>query len=70
MLTVGESQNVDTGCSFIPDWVRMDPVLKTISDIIDKHPEVLDLVRSDLTRGLKNPRAGRKGYPPPKCCAR
>jgi len=64
MLTVGESQNVDTGCSFIPDWVRMDPVLKTISDIIDKHPEVLDLVRSDLTRGLKNPRAGRKGLPP------
>ena len=32
-----------------------------ISDILDQHPQILDLVHFDLTRHLKNPSKGRHG---------
>ena len=35
--------------------------LAVISDILDAHPQILDLVFADLPKGQKNPRTGRPG---------
>ena len=35
--------------------------LAVISDILDAHPQILDLVLADLPKGQKNPRTGRPG---------
>jgi IS5 family transposase len=49
---------------FIRQGVDMDENLKKISDFLDTQPEVLEMVRQDLQRGLKNPKTGRKGLTP------
>ena len=42
----------------------MNPGLRAIHDFLDKQGEVVELVRRDLQRGLKNARAGRIGINP------
>ena len=49
---------------FIRQGVDMDENLKKISDFLDTQPEVLEMVRQDLQRGLKNPNTGHKGLTP------
>jgi len=44
--------------------IELDPLLQKISDFIDDHEELVELVRGDLERGLKKPRTGRKGLNP------
>jgi len=46
---------------FLEQGVRLDPMLQTISDFIDGHGHVIEKVRRDLNRGLKNPHTGRRG---------
>jgi IS5 family transposase len=41
--------------------VRLDPMLAAISKLIDRHGELIEAVRRDLERGLKNPATGRSG---------
>jgi len=41
--------------------VALDPVLKQISDVLDRHGTLVDLVHADLVRGLKRARTGREG---------
>ena len=41
--------------------IELDPLLQRISDFIDAHQELVELVRGDLEHGLKKPRTGRKG---------
>lgn len=41
--------------------VRLEPVLQQISDFLDCHGELLDLVEEDLRRGLKRAGTGRAG---------
>ena len=41
--------------------VRLDPVLQQISDFLDCHGTLLDLVEADLLRGLKRAGTGRAG---------
>jgi len=41
--------------------VALDPVLKQISDVLDRHGTLVDLVHKDLVRGLKRARTGRAG---------
>jgi len=41
--------------------VELDPVLKQISDFLDRHGKLVDLVHDDLVRGLKRARTGRAG---------
>jgi IS5 family transposase len=46
---------------FLNQNVKLDPLLQNISDFIDKHAELIAIVRRDLERGLKNPATGRNG---------
>ena len=46
---------------FLNQSVRLDPVLAAISNLIDRHGELIEAVRQDLERGLKNPATGRSG---------
>ncbi len=46
---------------FLDQGVRLEPMLQAISDFIDDHGHLIDKVRRDLERGLKNPRTGRTG---------
>ena len=42
----------------------MNPALRAIHGILDKQGDVVELVRKDLQRGLKNAKAGRSGINP------
>jgi len=52
------------------DWellqqgIVLEPLLQNISDFLDDHEELIEPVRRDLQRGLKNPRTGRGGLTP------
>jgi IS5 family transposase len=52
------------------DWelmrqgLRLEPLLQAISDFLDDQRDVIERVRSDLTRGLKRGETGRKGLTP------
>jgi IS5 family transposase len=52
------------------DWellqqgISLEPLLQSISDFLDDHEEMIEAVRHDLERGLKNPAAGRGGLTP------
>ena len=46
---------------FLTQGVCLEPMLQAISDFIDKHGHLVDMVRRDLVRGLKNPNTGRNG---------
>jgi IS5 family transposase len=46
---------------FLDQGVCLEPMLQTISDFIDGHGHLIDKVRRDLNRGLKNPHTGRNG---------
>ncbi len=49
------------------DWELMrqglvlEPVLQAIADFLDDHEEMIEAIRADLRRGLKNPDTGRNG---------
>ncbi len=44
--------------------VHLDPILRAISEFLDQHLILIEQVRKDLERGLKNARTGRKGIAP------
>src|SRR6266851_2128353 len=44
--------------------VHLDPSLRAISDFLDQHLTLIEQVRKDLERGLKNARTGRNGIAP------
>src|SRR5207244_8133905 len=52
------------------DWellqqgILLEPVLQTIYDFLADHEEMIEAVRRDLERGLKNPGTGRNGLTP------
>ena len=41
--------------------VRLEPLLRAICDFLDKQPALVERVRRDLVRGLKQPDHGRRG---------
>src|SRR5215472_6498841 len=51
---------------FIRRGIFLDPALQTISDFLDQQEEMIEKVRVDLERGLKNPQTGRHGLTPPQ----
>jgi hypothetical protein len=44
--------------------VHLDPTLQTISELLDQQHILVEQVRQDLERGLKNARTGRNGMAP------
>ena len=44
--------------------VHLDPVLQGIDAFLDQHSDLVEQVRRDLERGLKNPGTGRNGITP------
>jgi transposase, IS5 family len=46
--------------------VRLEPLLQAICDFIDKQPALVERVRHDLVRGLKQPSLGRHGLTAPQ----
>jgi len=44
--------------------VQLDPVLQRIDAFLNQHSELIEQVRLDLDRGLKNPGTGRNGIAP------
>lgn len=51
---------------FLGQGVRLEPILQTISEFIDQHGHLIDKVRRDLNRGLRNPETGRNGLTAPQ----
>lgn len=49
---------------FIHQRIELEPTLKAIADFIDTHAAIVEHVRRDLARGLKQPTTGRKGLTP------
>jgi transposase, IS5 family len=43
---------------------KLDPCLQAISDFLDDNASIIDTLRGDLRRGLKNPNTGRPGLTP------
>lgn len=44
--------------------ISLEPLLQSISDFLDENEEMIEAVRRDLERGLKNPATGRNGLTP------
>jgi transposase, IS5 family len=44
--------------------VHLDPQLQAIAALLDDHAPLVEQVRQDLVRGLKNPNTGRHGITP------
>src|SRR5713101_836166 len=44
--------------------LRLEPLLQAISDFLDDQKDMVEQVRCDLTRGLKNAETGRSGLTP------
>ena len=44
--------------------VQLDPTLRGIVDFLEGHSSLVEHVRRDLERGLKNPGVGRNGISP------
>ena len=50
--------------------VHLDPSLQAILGFLDDHAALVEQVRQDLVRGLKNPNTGRTGITPGRTMAR
>ena len=46
--------------------VRLEPVLRAICDFLDRQPALVERVRRDLVRGLRQPDHGRRGLTAPQ----
>lgn len=49
---------------FLHQGVHLDPRLQAISQFLEQHAEIIEMVRPDLQRGLKKPLTGRSGLTP------
>lgn len=61
MTRVSDPQLSFADIEFLHQDVRLEPMLRAISEFIDKHAELVERVRRDLLRGLKRPDTGRNG---------
>jgi IS5 family transposase len=61
MSRAQEPQISFSDCEFLQQGIFLDPVLQAISELLDEQAEMIEKVRGDLERGLKNPQTGRRG---------
>src|SRR3989442_14809519 len=58
------SQITFADLEFLQQGIRLDPLLEKISDFLDDQDELVELVRCELERGLKETETGRPGLTP------
>lgn len=63
-MRVADAQISFADAEMLAQGIELEPLLQKISDFIDNHQELVELVRGDLERGLKKPKTGRKGLTP------
>ena len=51
---------------FLSQGIQLEPPLKSIAEFLNTHASLVNGVRRDLARGLKNPATGRHGVTPPQ----
>jgi IS5 family transposase len=61
MTRVAMAQKSFADLEFERQGVVLDPILQSISDLLDEHGELVERVHRDLVRGLKRPQTGRDG---------
>ena len=61
MTRVAMAQKSFADLEFERQGVVLDPILQSISDLLDEHDELVERVHQDLVRGLKRPQTGRDG---------
>ena len=49
--------------------MRLEPLLQSIGDFLDKQPALVERVRRDLVRGLRQPDQVAMASPRYRCCA-
>ena len=64
MGRTGEPQISFADVEFMQQGVCLDPILQAISDFLNQHAAMIEQVRADLQRGLKEPTRGRHGLTP------
>ena len=64
VMRIADPQISFADAELLRQGVQLDPLLRKISDFIDQHEELVELVRRDLERGLKKPKTGRRGLTP------
>jgi len=64
VMRMADAQISFADAEMLAQGIELDPLLQKISDFIDDHEELVELVRGDLERGLKKPKTGRKGLNP------
>jgi IS5 family transposase len=64
MVAARKSQLSFADLEFMHQGIRLEPVLQHISDFLHGQPELAELVRKDLERGLKHSATGRGGMSP------
>jgi IS5 family transposase len=61
---IAEKQVSFADWELVRQGMRLDPLLQNISDFLDTHNDMIERVRGDLARGLKNAETGRGGLTP------
>jgi IS5 family transposase len=64
MTRVAEPQVSFADLEFLTQGIDLDPILKRMSDFLDHRPQIIEMVRQDLQRGLKKPATGRTAMTP------
>ena len=64
MTRIAEPQLSFADLAFRQHGVHLDPHLQGILTFLDEHATLVEHVRQDLVRGLKNPNTGRNGMTP------
>ena len=57
----GDPQVSFADLEFMQQGVQLEPTFKAIADFLDRHGDLVEFVRRDLERGLKNRLTGRPG---------
>jgi IS5 family transposase len=64
MIRIAEPQLSFADLELRSQGVHLDPLLQGILGFLDDHAALVEQVRQDLARGLKNPNTGRGGITP------
>ena len=64
MSRIAEQQVSFADWELMRQGLRLDPLLQTVSDFLDSQNDMIEQVRCDLVRGLKNAETGRRGLTP------